>query len=63
MNDSLKHNCVARATETNVKICEIATTLIYEYDCMIDDDTNKYWEIFLGVLTSDNDEANACYIS
>lgn len=42
MNDSLKHNCVARATETNVKICEIATTLIYEYDCMIDDDTNKY---------------------
>jgi hypothetical protein len=41
MNHNLKHNCFARATRTNVKICENITILIDEYDHMINDDTNK----------------------
>jgi len=63
MNDSLKHSCVVSVTKTNVKICENATILIDEYKHMIECDTNKDWEVLLGVLMSENDEVDAYYIS
>ncbi|KAL5071207.1 hypothetical protein RYX36_022094 [Vicia faba] len=56
MVDSLKHNRVASASKTDLKICGSTDVLIDKNDHTLDGETDDDWKTFLATYTSDDDD-------